>query len=151
MAIATVVHIIILDIDNRRGEVHCNSSHIFKMSLSFATGLESRKYGHRNPSLWPRGTLCPQKLALTSPSSSGHSVGIVHLWAQATELFLCHLLSCIPLKPQHPLLQIQSYSCKVNRTYITHYHSAWSQRLFFLVFHEMCSIWKDVLNKSCRP
>jgi hypothetical protein len=34
---------------------------------------------------WPRDTLYPQKLALTSPTSGGRSVGIVHLRAKATE------------------------------------------------------------------
>jgi hypothetical protein len=39
--------------------------------------LENQEYGHRDPSRWPRGTLYPQKLAITSPTSSGPSVGIV--------------------------------------------------------------------------
>jgi hypothetical protein len=30
--------------------------------------------------------LCPQKLALTSPTSGGRSVGIVRSWTKATEL-----------------------------------------------------------------
>jgi hypothetical protein len=34
---------------------------------SSASVLENRDYGHREPSCWPRGTLYPQKLALTSP------------------------------------------------------------------------------------
>jgi hypothetical protein len=34
---------------------------------------------------WPHDTLYPQKLALTSPTSGGRSVGIVRLWAKATE------------------------------------------------------------------
>jgi hypothetical protein len=38
---------------------------------------ESREYGRRNPLFWPRNTLYPQKLALTSSISDGHSVGIV--------------------------------------------------------------------------
>jgi hypothetical protein len=29
------------------------------------SGLESREYSHREPSRWPRGTIYPQKLALT--------------------------------------------------------------------------------------
>jgi hypothetical protein len=33
----------------------------------------------------PRSTLYPQKLALTSPTSGGRSVGIVRLWTEATE------------------------------------------------------------------
>jgi hypothetical protein len=37
---------------------------------------------------WPRNTLYPQKLALTSPTSGGRSVGIVRLRTKATEFFL---------------------------------------------------------------
>jgi hypothetical protein len=32
---------------------------------SSGSGLESREYGRRDPFRWPRGTLCPQELALT--------------------------------------------------------------------------------------
>jgi hypothetical protein len=39
--------------------------------------LENREYGRRDPSRWPRCTLYPQKLAITSPTSGGRSVGIV--------------------------------------------------------------------------
>jgi hypothetical protein len=49
-------------------------------------GLENREYGRRDPSRWPRGTLYLQKLALTSPTSGGRSVGIVRSRTQATEL-----------------------------------------------------------------
>jgi hypothetical protein len=35
-----------------------------------------------------RGTPYPLKLALTSPSSGGYSVGIVRSWTKATEFFL---------------------------------------------------------------
>jgi hypothetical protein len=48
-------------------------------------GLEMREYGRRDPSRWPHGTFYSQKLKLTSPTSGGHSVGIVRLRAQATE------------------------------------------------------------------
>jgi hypothetical protein len=41
----------------------------FRPSVS-CVRLESREYDHRNPSRWPRGTLYPQKLALTSATSS---------------------------------------------------------------------------------
>jgi hypothetical protein len=51
------------------------------------SGLESREYGRRGPSGWPRGILYPQKSALTSPTSGGRSVGIVRSRTQATELF----------------------------------------------------------------
>jgi hypothetical protein len=51
-------------------------------------GLEIREYGNRDPSRWPRCTLQPQKLALTSPTRGGRPVGIVRLWTQATEFSL---------------------------------------------------------------
>jgi hypothetical protein len=54
--------------------------------------LEIREYGLKDPSRWPRGTLYPQTLALTSPISGGHSVGIVRSQTQATEFVL---LICI--------------------------------------------------------
>jgi hypothetical protein len=41
------------------------------------SGLVSREYGHRDPLRWRRDILYPQKLALTSPTSGGRSVGIV--------------------------------------------------------------------------
>jgi hypothetical protein len=50
------------------------------------SGLESRECGRRDQSPWPRGILCPQKLAQTSPTSGGRSVGIVRWRTQATEL-----------------------------------------------------------------
>jgi hypothetical protein len=43
---------------------------------SGCSGLEIREYGRRGPSRWPRGTLYPHKLALTSPTSGGRSVAI---------------------------------------------------------------------------
>jgi hypothetical protein len=40
-------------------------------------------------------TLCPPKLALTSPTSGGHSVGIVPLW---TKIRLgCRCMACPPV------------------------------------------------------
>jgi hypothetical protein len=54
--------------------------------------LESWEYGRRDPSRWPRGTLYPQKLALTSPTSGGRSVGIIRSRTEGTEfacLFVC--------------------------------------------------------------
>jgi hypothetical protein len=48
------------------------------------SGLEIREYGRRDPSRSPRNILYPQKLALTSPTSGGHTVGIVRSRAKAT-------------------------------------------------------------------
>jgi hypothetical protein len=51
------------------------------------SGLESREYGLRDPSCCQRGSLYPRKLALTSPTSGGRSVGIVRSRTQTTEYF----------------------------------------------------------------
>jgi hypothetical protein len=52
---------------------------------SSGSGLENREYGRRDSSRCPRGTLYPQKLALTSLTSGGLSVGVVRSRTQATE------------------------------------------------------------------
>jgi hypothetical protein len=52
---------------------------------SSISGLESREYGRKDPSCWPRGTHYPKNLALTSPTSGGRSFGIVCSRTQATE------------------------------------------------------------------
>jgi hypothetical protein len=48
------------------------------------SGLENREFGRRDPSLRSRNTLYPQKLALTSPTNSVNSVGMVYSRTQAT-------------------------------------------------------------------
>jgi hypothetical protein len=54
------------------------------------SGLENREYGRRDPSRWPSGTLYPQKLAITSPTSGGRSV---RSRTQTMELFF-FLVAC---------------------------------------------------------
>jgi hypothetical protein len=49
------------------------------------SGLESQEYGRKDPSRLPRGTLYPQNLALTSPTSGGLSDDIVRPRTQTTE------------------------------------------------------------------
>jgi hypothetical protein len=55
---------------------------------SSGPGLEIQEYGRRDPSRWPLGTVYPKKLALTSLTSGGCSVGIVRSRTQAREFFL---------------------------------------------------------------
>jgi hypothetical protein len=52
---------------------------------SSGSGLESENTAVGDSSRWPRRTLYPQKLALTSPTSVGRLVGIVRSRTQATE------------------------------------------------------------------
>jgi hypothetical protein len=56
--------------------------------IKSGSGLENRDYGRREPSRLPCGTLLQQKLALTSLTSGGRSVGIVRSLTQATALLL---------------------------------------------------------------
>jgi hypothetical protein len=56
---------------------------------------ENREYSRRDPLCWPRNTLYLQKLALTSPTSGGRSVGIVRTQTKATEFVL---LFCMPVR-----------------------------------------------------
>jgi hypothetical protein len=58
------------------------------------SGVENREYGRGDPLRWPRDTLYPQKLALTSLASGGRSVGIVRLRTNATE-FDFVILFCV--------------------------------------------------------
>jgi hypothetical protein len=55
--------------------------------------IEIREYGRRDPSRRTRGTLYPQELALTSPTSGGLSLGIVRPRTQATEFSLVNVLT----------------------------------------------------------
>jgi hypothetical protein len=52
---------------------------------SSGSGLEKLEYGRRDQSRFPRGTLHPHKLALTSPTSGGSLLGIVRSQTRATE------------------------------------------------------------------
>jgi hypothetical protein len=56
---------------------------------SSGSSLENREYGRGDPLCWPRDTHYPQKLTLTSPTSGGHSVGIIRLRTKATEFVSC--------------------------------------------------------------
>jgi hypothetical protein len=63
---------------------------------SSGCGLESREYGRRHSPRWPRGTLSPQSLALTSQTSSDRWVGIVRSRTKAWSLIVCvwYLTEC---------------------------------------------------------
>jgi hypothetical protein len=47
--------------------------------------LENWEHGRGDPLRWPRDTLYPQKLTLTSPTCGGRSVGIVRLRTKTTK------------------------------------------------------------------
>jgi hypothetical protein len=67
------------------------SAKYYHYCYCYGSGLERREYGLRDPPRLPRGTLYPQTLALTSPTSGGRSVGIVRSRTHATEFGFCIL------------------------------------------------------------
>jgi hypothetical protein len=56
-------------------------------------GLENREHGRGDPLRWSSDTLYPQKLAVTSPTSCGRSVGIVRLRTKVTEFVFLFWIS----------------------------------------------------------
>jgi hypothetical protein len=79
--------------------------------------LENREYGRRDPSRWPRGTLYPQKLAITSPTSSGRSAGIGRSRTQTMEFSLVFRKETSMFPSEMSLLG-QSLSAPVHRAHI---------------------------------
>jgi hypothetical protein len=76
------------------------------------SGLESREYGRRDPSRWPRGTLYQQKLALTVPTSAGRSVSLVRSRTKPTE-FVCFSRPHQAMGFTQPLTEISTRSRKM--------------------------------------
>jgi hypothetical protein len=73
---------------------------------SSGSGLEMREYGRRDPSRWTRDTPSnPQKLALTSPTSGGRSVGIVRSRTQATEFSFSFLYGSVWFQTRYLILR----------------------------------------------
>jgi hypothetical protein len=64
-------------------------------------GRGNRECDLGDPPLWPRDTLYPQKLTLTSPTSGGRSVGIILSRTEATELVLVISQLSIYFKKSH--------------------------------------------------
>jgi hypothetical protein len=84
---------------------------------SSGSSLESLEYVRRNPSRWRRGILYSQKLALTSPTSDGRSVGIVRSRTQATEFSFSfsagvnfHFFSHSKIFANETLMDMKSYT-----------------------------------------
>jgi hypothetical protein len=85
----------------------CVVKHHFYVHSLFCTGQESREYGHRDPSCWPRGTRYLQKLALISPTSS-RLIGILRSRTQAMEFSLCCFVADIS-KCDEPIICRNKY------------------------------------------
>jgi hypothetical protein len=98
---------------------------------SIGSILEMREYDRRDPSRWPRGNLYPQKLALTWPTSGGHSVGIVRSWTQATKNLVC---------PSMSMLQLYKHSQHFIKFYIVEFQVCWP--LPFLRTNDWVFTWR---------
>jgi hypothetical protein len=70
---------------------------------SSGSGLENREYGSGDP------IICPQKLALISPTNGGRSIGIVRTRTQAME-FISIFLKKLPI--QRKLRHLDIVRCR---------------------------------------
>jgi hypothetical protein len=106
-----------LDISGSKSHVHFPLRTFFRESMQvwaplqqFANAriLHSRaycgEYGRRDLLCWLRDTLYTQQLALTSPTSGGHSVDIVCSWTKAMEFLLLW-----PTVEDHPLSAVHDF------------------------------------------
>jgi hypothetical protein len=109
---------------------HVSAVYYHYQALFFSGTIERREYVRTDSSLWPRGTLYPQNLSLTSLTSGGRSVGIVRLWTAATEFFIFPLFSVIPY------IFVVAFS--VNEQDISNYNFG-SLMLFFWVYSIICN------------
>jgi hypothetical protein len=97
---------------------------------SSGSGLENLEYGYWDPLCWPRNTLYPQKLVLTSPTNRGRSVGYSLLsdWGHgicfSILLLFLRILTINGLGQE--LHHIRPSSC----TYNTDESSTWIKRHF---------------------
>jgi hypothetical protein len=93
---------------------HCRLVLLIRVSLGFRSNStffsifmllgfscpENREYGRRDSTRWPRGTLYPQKLAITSPTSGCRPVGTVRSRTQSM-FFLLLILMLLELEGLH--------------------------------------------------
>jgi hypothetical protein len=79
--------------------------------MGYLTGLENQEYGHRNSS---RDTLYPHKVALTSPTSGGRSVGIVRSRTEASKFFMGLIIDSVQ-KMIHCVAMLRHILLRVKR------------------------------------
>jgi hypothetical protein len=109
-------------------------------------GLQNREYGRGDPLRWPRDTLYPQKLTLTSPTSGGRSVGIVSLRTKVTEFSFCSLiyLTCV----LSITFRVYFFSIRV-----VEYYMGSSANIFLrrVTRNKLLFYFSSCINKSHRP
>jgi hypothetical protein len=84
--------------------------------------LENREYGRRDPSRWPRGTLYPQKLAITSPTRGGRSVGIVRSRTQTMEFGVSLFCLLFDSLRKATTIRLRTYFLKIKWNVSPHFH-----------------------------
>jgi hypothetical protein len=92
---------------------------------SIGSGLVSRESGREDSLHFPRHTLYPQKLAVTSQTSGGRLVGIVRSRTKATEFSLV-LLGVVVM-----IITVSCSSCGDYNTEACHYFRAQQVEYFF--------------------
>jgi hypothetical protein len=124
---------------------------------SSGSGLEIWEYG------WPHGTLYPQMLALTSPTSGGHSVGIISRGLRPRSLVLYKIFLYLELtgeKVQNLYFCLTNFAPRIVTSCfiltISEFFKVWPQKLlphkFFMWTARGCFYVNDfehVTQKNC--
>jgi hypothetical protein len=90
---------------------------------SSGSGIENREYGRGDSSRWPHGTLYPQTLELTSPTSGGHSVGIVRSRTQVRSYYYYYY--CYYYYYHHHHHHYEEGICLTGRKKTARQHKIW--------------------------
>jgi hypothetical protein len=76
----------------------------------------------KDTSLWPRGTLYPQRLALSSPTRGGRSVGIVRSRTRTPEFVLFIVACALVTVDEHGIPNTRTSSERVNVSCLYWHH-----------------------------
>jgi hypothetical protein len=104
------------------------------------SSIENREYGHGNPLSWPCDTLYLQKLALTSPTSGGRSVGQFTCRLRPWSLFVCYRKTCFDTKWSaagcYNIMLLVIFGCFMNSFFLYHH---WYFQLPFSCYPHLSS------------
>jgi hypothetical protein len=106
------------------------------------SGQENRDYCRRDPSRWSCSTIYPQKLALTSPSRGGRSVGIIRSRTKATGILLLLLVVVVVV------VRLEEW---INESLSQQLHSAVEKEWPVAVRHDHLSKGRPILEHAKAP
>jgi hypothetical protein len=121
---------------------------------SSGSGQENRINGHGDPLRWPHDALYPQKLALTSPTIGGRSVGIVRLRTKGhrVQFSLCVCTGFetknILQSTEFPTLQQKSRQCNYWTVWLLIWHTSRYPLISTSYAHASCHVYVFIYRGS---